>query len=241
MSRLGSTLDTAAMETVLEMIDKDEPWSARAKTFDIRMLAFGVLQSARAVAKVCEHRDIDSGYVLARTLVERAVNFAFIGFADEEAYDDWVTYSRQKAFRLLSRVRRAGSAEFREGVHPAPDTSQFPELQQMLERFTGPKGGEKTRWTQLSLDERLAAIEGRFHDSKVVIQLLLQALTHTYELGAEAQHRPLLGVGLNWGLLATPYETLNTHINNVLISTSAALHSAILALAHHLGKPEVAE
>ena len=50
-----------------------------------------------------------------------------------------------------------------------------------------------------------------------------------------------LGVGLNYGLLSAPKETLHTHLNIVMTSTSMCLYSAIHVLAHVVGNLELAK
>ena len=121
MSQLGGILDQSALENVLESLKStkqgDPPITEKARrTLDINMLGLGVLQSARSVVRVCGDKDIDSGYVLARTMVERAINYAFLAYSGNEPYHNWLKYSEQKAFRMLSRYQKAGAVEFCFGI-----------------------------------------------------------------------------------------------------------------------------
>lgn len=163
-------------------------------------LARGILQSADAVSKCCSERDaergydLDSGYILARALVERSINFAYLAICGDQEFNEWVDHSRQKSIRLLDQRQKAGSVEFRLGIEPPLDLSQSPDLVELLQRFTSKSGKEKTRWTQLSLNRRLGEIESTFADANRIVAILLQALTIVYDIGSEAQHGTLLGV-----------------------------------------------
>ena len=207
--------------------------------FELYTLAYAIHRTAKSILKVCADGDVDSGYVLGRTLVERAINLAFLNVCDDRSYENWIAYSRQKAFRLLDRRQTAGPAEFRISLSPMPDLSSVPGLKEDLQRFTGTKrGGEITRWTKLSLGDRLGAIEGKFKSSTVVMDLLLQAMTHTYDLGAEAQHATLLGVGIPFGYFAPPNTTRDTHAFIIAMSTIECLFATISEVAYMADRPE---
>ena len=206
------------------------------RDFSLLTLGTGILRTSKSILKIWVDGDVDSSYVLARTLVERAVNYAFLNVCDDNEYEAWVAYSRQKSFRLLDRTQRAGTVEFRISLSPLPDPSSVPGLKEDLDRFTGKKSGrEITRWTQLSLEEPLAAIEGKFKSSKVIIDLLLQAMAHTYDIGAEAQHGTLLGVSPRFAYFRPPTDT---HKVAVLAATVECLEATIFVLASVTNHPE---
>lgn len=148
-------------------------------------LGAGILQTAKTIVRVCVDRDPDSGYVLARTLVERAINYGFLNVCDDTDFADWTVYSRQKAFRLFDREKTAGSHRFRIRMDSLPDPSLTSGLAEDIERFTSKKNRrELTSFTKMNLAYRLGSIEGKSSHSKRIMALLLQAQTHVYDLGA---------------------------------------------------------
>ena len=70
-------------------------------------------------------------------------------------------------------------------------------MEEAIEQLTSQNSRrEFTHWTHLSLGDRLAKISGMQQDSKNIILVLLAAMTLVYDLGAEAQHGTLIGVGI---------------------------------------------
>lgn len=167
--------------------------------FHLLSLGSGILNSAGATLKLCDGNEpeIDTGYLVARALVERSINFGYLAFCDPTEFQSWLDYSQQKAYRLLDRHETAGNVEFRLSRNSLPNPVDIPELDTLLKRFTERVSGEVTRWSKLNLNDRLGAIEKTFPKSDRVVSILLQALTLVCSIGSEAQHGTLLGSNLN--------------------------------------------
>ena len=225
-----------ALKTIVEGGDVEPRLHERPWT--LTSLAQGMLTTAHAVLRETKARDIDSAYILARALVERAINFSYLAVAAEEEVSNWVAYSRQKKLRLL--VRRGDAGSIRYQLHPEVTLDDLPEEARLdLEQFTSPKSGrEITRWTRLSLEQRIAALDGGFDRWKFPATWLLQAMTNVYAIGAEAQHGTLLGVGLPLGLLAFPGESVNDHLGILLLAVIQCMESGIETLAYLTGHQE---
>lgn len=195
------------------------------------MLGGGTHRTAQSLAMILRDGDPDSGYVLARTLVERTINFAFLAICEDSHFQDWLDYSQQKAFRLTQVEKNAGSYGISIGRNPPADPTQIPGLEQNLHRFTGKSGQERTRWTDLRLDDRLGSIDGKLDGSKNVIVNLLGALASTYDLGAEVQHGTLVGVQAGFGM-AGMGRNVQEQLDTIGLSLCLCLDAAIHVLAH---------
>lgn len=205
------------------------------------ILGSGVHQSATSALKCCGEGDIDSGYILARAMVERAINYAYLNVCDDVEFQGWQDYSVQKAFRLLNRQKTVGDVTAEINLLPTPNLSEIPELEALIRQFTGKSGKEITRWTKLTLDERLEYIEGNVDAPKGVVPLLITGLLSVYETGAEAQHGTLFGVGLRAGLFLPLEINEGVHKSALLTSIIECLSASILVLAHIAKRPDWAE
>jgi len=196
------------------------------RTFPLFALGAGVKRSAVAITKLCsgDDPDVDSGQIIARALVERTINLAYLAFCPEEEFQRWIEYSQQKEFRLLNRHQKAGNMEFHLGIELPPDIA--PDLERLVENFTGRSGRENTRWSKLTMNERLGAVETFFDGAPTLVARLLQALTAVYAEGAEGQHGTPLGVGLRF---IRGYGTDDKHSAHgvVLLAVVMCLDSAI--------------
>ena len=240
---MGDHLYSTMLEMVGEAVRSiaaDGHWDPRLRErpWTLTSLAYGILTTALAVSRASKGRDVDSGYILARALVERAINFSYLATADEAEVANWVAFSRQKKLRLLARRGDAGPISYQ--LHPEINLDHLSEeAKRDLEQFTSMKSGrEITSWTKLSLKERIAALEGKFDRWKFPATLLLHAMTNVYAIGAEAQHGTLLGVGLNSGFMASPAESINDHVGMLLLSIVQCMESGIETLAFLTGHAE---
>lgn len=238
VEQLASTILTAVEEqdatghSASEILENGYP-----RHVPLFMLAGGIHRTAKSLSLILGEGDADSSYALARTLVERTINFAFLSVCEDSHFQDWLDYSNQKSFRLTQVEKSAGTYGIRIGVSPPIDPIQIPGLQKQLLRFTGKSGQERTRWTNLRLDDRLASIEGKLEGSKAITIYLLGALASTYDPGAEVQHGTLVGVQLGFGVSGMGRNALE-HLDVIGLSLCLCLDSAIQTLAHFAMAPD---
>ena len=203
------------------------------------MLGQGVHQSATSALKCCDEEDIDSGYILARAMVERAINFAYLDICEDTEFQAWHDYSVQKAFRLLNRQKTVGDVSVEINLFPTLNSSESPQLEALTRQFTSKTGKEITRWTRLNLDERLKHIEGNVDAPMGVVEGLIAAMLSVYETGAEAQHGTLFGVGLRAGWGLPPQFDEELHKYALVTSIVECLSAAIFVLAHIAKRPDL--
>lgn len=205
----------------------------------VYVLCSGIRQTATSLLKVHSAGDADSCYILGRTLVERAINFAFLTICDQSHFADWVSYSRQKALRLTDRTINAGTFGLHLSRNTEVDPSQTPGLEEDIAKYTGRSGRESTHWTKLSLSDRIGELEGKCAHANRLIYELMSAMATVYELGAEAQHGTLLGAGIQYGVLQ--FQTAEQHLGSISFSVNLCLDVALHSLAHFADMPEMLE
>lgn len=150
-------------------------------------------------------------YVIARALVERCTNYCYLLLCDEKEFTDYVDYSLSKAGRRIDRSIEV-HGEVRARISLEDGTVELPlQIQQAIAKFTSDRGREKTRWTNVSLPERAAAVDARVKTSG-----LFMALLTIYTDASEALHGTLYGSLFHLGVYdygAAPHdqESLDQH------------------------------
>lgn len=204
-------------------------------------LMYGIHRAARDVGFLATHDSLGSAYVLGRAVVEMAINYCFLQCCDEEHFQEWISYSRQKAFRLLSKSKTAGDLSFKLALASIPGPSEIPGLQDDLNRFTSQRGREKTRWIKLSLEDRISVASERIQDFKVPALFLLSSLGLTYDMGSESVHGTLYGVGFPLGLFMAPGESAESQISLLLHAAASSAYAVLNAVGKTSDEPELAE
>lgn len=202
-----------------------------------------LIETANALHHLLEHDFITTSYMVSRGLVEGATNYCFLLQCEQEQFDKWVVYSRQKAFRLLDRSTSAGDLKFKIPNSGTPDPKEIPGLQDDLDRFTGAKGGEKTRWTDLTIEQRLERLMSYKPENKSVVNVLLIALTTVFDIGSEALHGTLLGSGIQWGLspMGLPLSGPNKARDELMFAAIASMSSMLRCGSACIDFPEIAD
>ncbi|MDA1129063.1 MAG: DUF5677 domain-containing protein [Chloroflexi bacterium] len=211
------------------------------RLYELSILAKGVHDSGAAVLKLCRDGDVNSAYIVARALVERSVNFAYLTVCEDEEFLAWRNYSYQKALRMINKGKRVGSFDAYLKRLPRIDLVNDPNLKSMFQPFTGKGGGEITRWSSRTFDERIGYIEGKFDLSDRVVAMLATASLFVYEIGAEVQHGTFLGVEIRRGFM--PPNAVEDTYHDVALENAVLLSaiSTLRSLSNFAGHPEWAE
>lgn len=154
-------------------------------------------------------------YIISRALLERVINFCYLLYSPEDEYESFVTYTKNKAARGLSRKIEIGgqkkvSLEFSGGEYELPQ-----DYRDAVERFTSENGREIPRWTKFNIEKRAI-----FLDEKSGRNLLLHVLM-IYGDASEALHGTLYGALFHLGIFSPgsipkDQESLDQHRNNTL-------------------------
>lgn len=157
-------------------------------------LLLGVQRTGDATVSLLRSGYTNEAFMLGRALLERVTTLCYLLTCPPDGVQRYAAYGRQKALRMRDRRVRAGSIEYR--MKFLGGSSDSPEDQELLAMFTGPKGGEKTRWTELSLTKMI----GEIHRVSGAGKMLLITHLALYERGSEALHGTFYGL-----LVDTPY------------------------------------
>jgi hypothetical protein len=153
--------------------------------------------TGRALSTLARAGFLNEVIMLSRAFVERMVTAGYLAVCDREEVDQYIAYTRQKAYRKLSRevATSAGTASLK--YNGEIDVAGVPGLQEALDRFTGKRGGEVRRWTRLDVPEMAEVVAKR---SGTTPSMMLLSYLATYEDASEALHGTLYGVTFHLGV-----------------------------------------
>lgn len=167
-----------------------------SRTKELKIVLGSITQTATSIAILSRHSFSNEATMLARSFIEKAVNFCYLMVCSEEEYQNYVQYSRQKMFRKLDRKIELGGARVGLSIAEKDKIKISPELQASLDKFTGEKGGEKTRWTRKTINERLEKVAKK----KIVnTGIFMLALLSVFEDASEALHGTFYGCAFHTG------------------------------------------
>ena len=107
-------------------------------------------------------------------------------------------------------------------------------------RWIRAKGAPITRWTKLSIPDRLSVIEDNASEFRIPILSLLGSLALVYDVGSEALHGTLYGAGISLGLFRLPHEEHADHVTTLLSIVGLSLDAMIRIGAKSIESPKVA-
>lgn len=185
--------------------------SALSRVTRLHPLVICMLEDAISIRLLGNDSRTNQTYVIARALVERCTNYCYLLLCDDREFTDYIDYSLNKAGRRIDRsIEVDGEVKVRVGLKDGT-VELPPQVQQAIAKFTSERGREKTRWTNVSLPERAAAVEVRVRASG-----LFMALLTIYADASEALHGTLYGALFHLGVYdygAVPHdqESLDQH------------------------------
>ena len=214
--------------------------SPRPRVPRLHPLLVSIIEDAISIQLLSAHSRLNQGYVLARALLERVTNYCFLLLCPDDQYSNFIDYSLNKAGRRANRSLEVkgqvvARIALQEGSIELP-----PEVQAAIAKFTSERGGEKTRWTSLSLQERAAAIEVKLGGTGLFVSLLA-----VYADASEALHGTLYGALFHLGtydFVSVPHDqaSLTRHANatkSALLMFSGGALDTLLTLLTVVGEP----
>lgn len=153
-----------------------------------------IIEDAISIRSLCENARINQAYIVSRALLERLTNFCFLQLCTDLEFSDYVDYSLNKAGRSLDRSIEANRQLKVRIALNGGDFELPPEISAAIAKFTSERGGEKTRWTNVSLPERAAVIEAQLGNTGLFMSLLT-----IYANASEALHGTLYGAAFHLG------------------------------------------
>ncbi len=161
---------------------------------------------------------LGESYMLARSLLEKLINYMYLLVCEENEYKKYLTYTKQKGYRVLNRSFIVGDQKAELKWSGSINLDDYPELKEAVNEFTSSKGKAVSRWTSLSLADRLATIRDQ---GKIKIEGLMLSTLGIYDDASEAIHGSLYGATFNYGLFegkipSSVQELAETYRNKLL-------------------------
>lgn len=203
-------------------------------------LFVAVIEDAISIRLLCSDARLNQAYIVSRALLERATNYCFLQICSDEQYVDFLDYSLNKAGRRVDRAIEA-DGKIQAQIHLKDGLLILPAgIQAAIAKFTSQRGGEKTRWTAVPLQDRAATIETKIGGTGLFMSLLT-----IYADASEALHGTLYGALFHLGTYdfgAVPHdqESLDRHrysTISALCLMAGGTMDTLLAMLAHVGEP----
>lgn len=194
-------------------------------------LLFGIQRTGVCIDLLAQGFNVNECYILARSFLERAITYVYVLYCDEDEYQNYLSYTKQKAFRNLDRKFKAGKMEVRLSRTGSIDLSKEPELEKAIDRFTSKTGKAKTRWTNKNLSDMLEIIEAK---GQVDVGIFMFADLWIYDDASKALHGTTYGalfhMGVYSGNTQLTEEDIKKSFNELLSATLQILGMCIHTL-----------
>jgi hypothetical protein len=165
-----------------------------------------ILTSAKTISIISDlgkASHLSEAVMLARSVIERCVNYCYLLYCDEDEYERFWQYSHQKMYRRLSSSVEAAGYRFEFDGSRHIDLDENPKLKEDIDAFTSSRGKEKTRWTKTSIIDRVHLFCSK---SGVNPLPFLLNMLWVYDDASEALHGTFYGCAFDSGVLPTQKE-----------------------------------
>lgn len=194
-------------------------------------LLMSIYITGNAINLLALNNFLSESYMLARALLEKLINYMYVLVCEEDEYQKYLNYTKQKGYRILNRSFIVGDQKAELKWSGSVNLDDNPELRDAVNQFTSGKGKAITRWTSLSLSERLAIIRDK---GKIKIEGLMLSTLGIYDDASEALHGTLYGSAFHFGFfegnIPRKVEDLAETYRNRLLSLFFALGTSIASL-----------
>jgi len=194
-------------------------------------LLMSIYITGNAINLLALNNFLSESYMLARALLEKLINYMYVLVCEEDEYQKYLNYTKQKGYRILNRSFIVGDQKAELRWSGSVNLDDNPELRDAVNQFTSGKGKAITRWTSLSLQERLAIIRDK---GKIKIEGLMLSTLGIYDDASEALHGTLYGSAFHFGFFEgktlRKVEDLAETYRNRLLFLFFALGTSIASL-----------
>jgi len=178
--------------SILQKLEnKCEKLDASDRILSLSPLLFSLSTAGKSFALLSEKLLITESFIIARAFLERITNLCYFLICDDKEYKNFLSYSRQKAFRSLHREIAVGNVCVTAKLEPPMEPSLIPGMEEALLKFTSAKGKEKTRFDEIRLEKKIEFIQKTIEDFRGDIYLV--ALLFIYDDASESIHGTLHG------------------------------------------------
>lgn len=119
------------------MIMDKIPFSMESERLDAtKPLLMGIASNTMAIIELAQQNFGNEIYPILRSLIERIITFYYLQSCDVSEFENYIDYSKQKTYRLLSRSITVNEKTFSIGVKESFDIGKFPELKKAVDKYT---------------------------------------------------------------------------------------------------------
>ena len=194
-------------------------------------LLMSIYITGNAINLLALNNFLSESYMLARALLEKLINYMYVLVCEEDEYQKYLNYTKQKGYRILNRSFQVGDQKAELKWSGSVNLDDNPELRDAVNQFTSGKGKAIPRWTSLSLAKRLAIVRDK---SNVKIEGLMLSTLGIYDDASEALHGTLYGSAFHFGFfegkIPRKVEDLAETYRNRLLFLFFALGTSIASL-----------
>ncbi len=194
-------------------------------------LLMSIYITGNAINLLALNNFLSESYMLARALLEKLINYMYVLVCEEDEYQKYLNYTKQKGYRILNRSFKVGDQKAELKWSGSVNLEDNPELRDAVNQFTSGKGKAIPRWTSLSLAKRLAIVRDK---SNVKIEGLMLSTLGIYDDASEALHGTLYGSAFHFGFfegkIPRKVEDLAETYRNRLLFLFFALGISIASL-----------
>ncbi len=217
------------------LYESPEVNSAPDRIASLYPLLFGIHSTGLSIGLLARHGQLNECFMLARAFLERLINYMYLLFCDEEEFLRYLAHTKQKGFRMLNRSIKAGDLQAELRWSGSVDLDKERELREAINLFTGDKGREITRWTSVTLSDRLAIIAEK---GGLEIGPLMLAFLGIYQDASEALHGTLYGSIFHIGVFtknlpsrkSALYKTYNEQFSMLFFALGVCVDSLVKAI-----------
>lgn len=217
------------------LYESPEVNSAPDRIASLYPLLFSIHSTGLSISILARHGRLNECFMLARAFLERLINFIYLLFCEEDEYLRYLAHTKQKGFRILNRSIKAGDLRAELKWSGSIDLSNEPKFKEAIDLFTSEKGREITRWTSVTLPDRLALIADK---GGLKIGPLMLALLGIYQDASEALHGTLYGSIFHIGVFTKKlpsrkselYKTYNEQFSMLFFMLGVCVDSLVRAI-----------
>ena len=218
--------------------------SSNSRISDIHPLYASILEDCISIRLLGEDSRLNQCYIISRALLERLINYCYLQVCSQEEFDDFISYSKNKAARRLSRSIESGGETKAKVEFAGGQYTLSKEMEEAVQQFTSQKGKEITRWTKLSLPDRATVVEQKAEKTSLFMHLLI-----IYSDASEALHGTIYGSlfhlgAYDLGSIPSDQASLDKHRYSTLSALYLFSGSAIdtmFSFMYQTGNKELAE
>lgn len=182
---------------ILELSTNPDFKNTTGRMSELYVLFYSLHSIGFAIAHLAQHGFLNESFMLARSQLEKTINYLYLLNCDEEEYLNYVAYTKQKQFRMFNRSVNVGEMKAKINRLGVEELKENPELQEALNKFTSKSGKEISRWSTKSIPDRLSVIEPKLGKD---IGFYMLSYLGIHENASEALHGTIYGVAFNIGL-----------------------------------------